>query len=128
MKINHLNPYVSLATVLALAIASAHACASADKPPSESSTFSVFFENDLFGNTDQQYTNGVQISWESPDLTRYADPARVPSWLLPIVESLPWVNEPDTLCNVGFSIGQKMFTPNDLQSSSLFTNDSTSGS
>jgi lipid A 3-O-deacylase len=123
VKINHLNPYVSLATVLALAIASAHACASADKPPSESSTFSFFFENDLFGNTDQQYTNGVQISWESLDLTRYADPARVPSWLLPIVESLPWVNEPDTLCNVGFSIGQKMFTPNDTQSSSLVTND-----
>lgn len=89
MKINHLNPYVSLATVLALKIASANACASADKPPSDSSTFSVLCENDLFGDSDQQYTSGVQRSWESPDLTRYVDATQVPSWLLPIVENLP---------------------------------------
>ena len=52
------------------------------KSPTNSSTFSVLFENDLFGDTDQQYTNGVQLSWESPDLTRYADADRLPLWLL----------------------------------------------
>ncbi|MDA0823553.1 MAG: lipid A deacylase LpxR family protein [Proteobacteria bacterium] len=93
------------------------------KSPANSSTFSTLFENDLFGDTDQQYTNGVQLSWESPDLTRYADAEGVPHWLLPIVANLPWINEPNTLRNVGFSVGQKMFTPNNTQSSSLVADD-----
>ena len=91
--------------------ASSEVCANTAKSPAESSTFSILFENDLFGDTDQQYTNGVQIGWMSPDLTRYAEADRVPDWLLPLVAKLPWINEPDTQRNVGFSLGQKIFTP-----------------
>ena len=93
------------------------------KPPSDSSTFSILFENDLFGDTDQQYTNGVQIGWMSPDLTRFAQADRVPNWLLPVVAKLPWINEPDTQRNVGFSLGQKIFTPENTQRSKLVTDD-----
>ena len=97
----------------------------ADQPksPADSSTFSILFENDLFGDTDQQYTNGVQIGWMSPDLTRYAEADRVPDWLLPLVALLPWINEPDTQRNVGFSLGQKIFTPENTQSSALVLSD-----
>jgi len=93
------------------------------KSPAELSTFTILFENDLFGDTDQQYTNGVQLGWMSPDLTRFADAERLPDWLLPLVASLPWINEPDTQRNVGFSLGQKIFTPENTQSSDLVTDD-----
>jgi len=97
--------------------------AEGDKLPNNTSTFSVFFENDLFGDAEQQFTNGVQLSWESPDLTRYADADRLPKRTLPIVTRLPWINEPNTQRNLGFSIGQRIFTPNNTQRSNLVAND-----
>jgi len=91
--------------------------------PAELSTFTVLFENDLFVNEDQQYTNGIQLSWLSPDLKRYADADRLPDWLLPMIARLPLINEPGRLHNVGFSLGQKIFTPENTQSSSLVEDD-----
>lgn len=107
--------YVLLTAIL-LYGAAAGVCAESTTSPSDSSTFSILFENDLFGDTDEQYTSGLQIGWMSPDLTRYADAQRVPGWLLPLVKRLPWINEPNTQRNVGFSIGQKIFTPEDIRS------------
>ena len=121
MRVNFLTPLLLCGLVLSV---SSSACAGqADKLPNNSSTFSIFFENDLFGDTDQQYTNGVQLSWESTDLTQYADAERLPHWMLPLIAQLPWINEPATQRNVGFSIGQKIFTPNNTQSSNLVAND-----
>lgn len=91
--------------------------------PADLSTFTILFENDLFVKRDQQYTNGVQLGWMSPDLTAYADASRLPNWLLPVVAKLPWINEPDTQRNVGFTIGQKIFTPENTQSSALVSDD-----
>ena len=93
------------------------------RSPSDSSTFTILFENDLFGDTDQQYTSGVQLGWMSPDLSRYADAERLPDWLLPVVSRLPWIIEPNTQRNVSFAIGLKIFTPEDTQSSSLVRDD-----
>ena len=123
MKTHPLRRCYTLLLVFILSAISTALGAQTSKSPSESSTFSILFENDLFGDTDQQYTNGVQVSWEVPDLTRYADAERLPAWLLPIVAHLPWINEPDTQRNVGFSIGQKIFTPNNTQSSDLVADD-----
>ncbi|MEZ5481108.1 MAG: DUF2219 family protein [Porticoccaceae bacterium] len=36
-------------------------------------TLNMYLENDLFGETDQHYTNGIRFSWISPDLTSYED-------------------------------------------------------
>jgi len=52
------------------------------------STFSFFFENDLFGDTDQHYTSGVKLSWMSPDMKTYRDSGRVPSWLQPSIDKV----------------------------------------
>ena len=30
-------------------------------------TLSFYFENDFFGDTDRYYTNGIKLSWISPD-------------------------------------------------------------
>jgi lipid A 3-O-deacylase len=86
-------------------------------------TLTVLFENDLFGNTDRYYTNGVKISWISPDLTHYKDSGKLPDWSLPLIHRLPFINEPGLQRNVSFSLGQKIFTPEDIKSKTLIKND-----
>ena len=43
-------------------------------------TFSLYFENDLFADTDRRYTNGIKLSWVSPDLSDYRDSPELPPW------------------------------------------------
>lgn len=57
-------------------------------------TFSIFFENDLFGDTDQHYTSGIKLSWMSPDLKSYRDSGRVPDWPQPFVEPVLFFETP----------------------------------
>ena len=95
----------------------------ADKPPAETSTITFIFENDLFGNTDDEYTSGLQLGWLSPDLKHYEEEQRLPRWLLPLVHVLPFINVPDSQHNVGFAIGQQIFTPKDTQSRALVKDD-----
>lgn len=89
----------------------------------DSSTLTVMFENDLFANRDQNYTSGIQISWMSPDLSEYRDSERLPDWAVPVVESLPFINEPGLQRNIGFGIGQKIFTPENTQRRDLIVDD-----
>ncbi len=89
----------------------------------EAWTFSALFENDLFGDTDQRYTNGLQLSWVSPDLTEYRDSERLPAWSLPLIARLPFINEPGLQRNVAFAVGQKMFTPSDTDRVTLDPDD-----
>jgi lipid A 3-O-deacylase len=86
-------------------------------------TFSVHFENDLFADTDQNYTSGVKLSWVSPDLTRFRDDKQLPEWVYPFVEALPFINEPNRERNVVISIGQSIYTPQDTESYDLITDD-----
>ena len=86
-------------------------------------TFSFYFENDLFADTDQNYTNGVKLTWISPDLTRYAESKQLPEWGLKIVRCLPFINEPGFQRNVSFSLGQNMYTPQDISRSDLIKDD-----
>ena len=80
-------------------------------PRNNAWNFSFVFENDLFADSDQNYTNGIQIGLISPDLSHYRDAKKLPRWLLPIVERLPFINERGIQRNVGFTLGQKIFTP-----------------
>ena len=50
-------------------------------------TFTLLFENDLFGDSDAQYTSGLKLSWMSPNLKR-VDDVRIPHWALAIVGGL----------------------------------------
>ncbi|MEX2516563.1 MAG: lipid A deacylase LpxR family protein [Gammaproteobacteria bacterium] len=89
----------------------------------DSWTASFMFENDLFGDSDQNYTNGIKISWISPDLTDYRDSERLPGWANALVEKLPLINEPGLQRNIAFSIGQKIFTPEDVSRTDLIVDD-----
>jgi len=84
-------------------------------------TANLYFENDLFTGTDLNYTNGVRMSFISPD---------VDSFLTSREEAYPWVNtlnewlkfihpsppkkgEQHVQRNMILSAGQLMFTPTD---------------
>lgn len=90
--------------------------------PIDHGTFSFYFENDLFGGTDQHYTNGVRLSWTSPDLKKFSESSFTGPFGAQIDE-LPWINNSAYQRNVAFVLGQNMYTPADIQESSLIEDD-----
>lgn len=109
------------------------AAVAADDVPGEErirgpQTFTFLFENDLFGDTDAQYTNGIKLSWLSPDLKNLETASAVPDWLLRIVRGLNAfehriVQDDTRQFNIGVALGQMMFTPEDTQSRALVVDD-----
>lgn len=93
------------------------------KDPSQLQTLQIFFENDLFGDTDKYYTNAVQFTWLSKDLKQYKDDDRVPEWAISLVKSLPFSETPGSLHNVAILFGQHIYTPSDIQARNLITDD-----
>jgi hypothetical protein len=108
---------------LALCLASAPCPAYAEKQPGEYRTFTLYFENDVFEGTDRQYTNGVKLTWISPDLSGYADDPRIPKWSHSIAERLPFVGRPGTIKTISLSIGQNIYTPENISVAELMTDD-----
>ncbi|THB73238.1 MAG: lipid A deacylase LpxR family protein [Desulfobacteraceae bacterium] len=86
-------------------------------------TFHVFFENDLFGDTDKYYTNAVQATWISKDLERYLDDKRLPEGLARWLRDTPLVNESDDTHNVGLILGQHIYTPENIRETDLIVYD-----
>jgi hypothetical protein len=95
----------------------------APDPAADSWTFTFLFENDLFGDTDEQYTNGIQVSAISPDLHTFRDrlPERAAQW----VDRLHVFDSPESgrRRNVALLAGQKIFTPQDIARADLVTDD-----
>lgn len=73
-------------------------------------TWSLIDENDVFGGTDQNYTNGLQLSWLSAknDLPPAVD------WL---TNRLSFLAKPGADWRYGLILGQTMYTPNDITTS-----------
>lgn len=83
-------------------------------------TLTALFENDLFGDSDQQYTNGFKLNWMSPNLKALGDAPAVPRWLLHAVHGLnafehAMLGDSERAFNLGFAVGQLIFTPGDTQ-------------
>ena len=118
-------PARSASVLLAAAALLPASAASAATPPNpgDTSTFTVMFENDLFGDSDAQYTNGIQIGWMSPDLDRFEQAHQVPAWMLGLSKRLPFIDVPGSQHNVGLTLGQKMYTPDDTESRALVRDD-----
>jgi lipid A 3-O-deacylase len=91
--------------------------------PSELQTLQLFFENDMFGGTDEYYTNAFQMTWLSKDLGRYEDDDRLPKWSIPLIKSIPFSGHPASIHNVGVIFGHQIYTPSDTQASTLLEND-----
>lgn len=77
-----------------------------DRPKDDQGIFNVVWENDIFGGTDQNYTNGIRFSWLSPETS-------VPDWVDWTARNfLPVANEGNKRTSI--AIGQSMFTPQNL--------------
>ncbi len=86
-------------------------------------TFFFYLENDLFGGTDKYYTNALRLTWLSPDLTEYDEDTRLPRWGLPLLRKLPLIHRPGLQRNIGFSLGQNIYTPEDISRKDLIKDD-----
>lgn len=79
----------------------------------------LFFENDLFSRTDQQYTNGIRASWVSPDIDSFIEDESLPGWMrhanryLSPLDPVSQKHQGEVSRRMIFSLGQKMFTPDD---------------
>ena len=99
------------------------------KPPHESWTFTFHFENDLFADTDRFYTNGIKLSWVSPELQWFQDlawmqkPGLIQATTNKLIELLPFSDDATRQRNLAFSFGQKMYTPEDISRRDLITDD-----
>lgn len=109
-----------LVALLNLAPPRARAHALNDITPS---TFTLYFENDTFFGTDYLYTNGVKLSWTSPDLEGLIDNNRLGSWAYALCGLLPFVGEPEFKRSASLSIGQNMYTPEDTERTELSVGD-----
>lgn len=89
------------------------------RPPNANQSLTVYFENDLFDNTDRYYTNGVRISWLSQDLETLQD------WpqLQRLKKRIPGLNRNGYTNNIGLSIGQNIYTPENTHAHTLQKND-----
>ena len=92
-------------------------------------TLNLYLENDMFGETDLHYTNGIRVSCVSPDLTSYLEDERLPSWVSKVNAKLRFFHhlkdddDPIVQRNLVISMGQLMFTPSDKEATTVIQDD-----
>ena len=82
-------------------------------------SLSVYFDNDLFAGSDEQYTNGGRVAWLSRNYRRDMLPAQV----LKAADIVHFPTHDGWRFNYGFSLTQLIFTPEDLRSRALIVDD-----
>jgi lipid A 3-O-deacylase len=97
----------------------------ADKDQREEWTLNLYVENDLFSETDQDYTSGVRLSWVSPDLSDYVDNDELPEWIKRVNRRLTFFHKSHEGLkrNVIISLGQQIYTPQNLNQTELIKDD-----
>lgn len=98
--------------------------------PSETSscndkdTLILVVENDKFGGgTDQHYSNGLMLTWVSPDFSEWEDDSRLPRLLTGYGEYAPFVNGGKRRRSVSLSLGHAIYTPVDVKTENLVEDD-----
>jgi len=85
-------------------------------------SLTMYAENDkFFAGTDEHYTNGFKLTAVSRDLT--PDLGEAPAWARAIARQLPTHGSDRPGRKLGFAIGQNIYTPGDVDTSILITND-----
>lgn len=92
------------AALLAVLAAPAALADTATAP--ETGTLSVLFENDIFHNTDRDYTNGVAFAWTTP-------PENSWDWAVGAARHLPFFAQTGEV-RTSYELGQNIYTPTDL--------------
>ena len=99
----HFPKFCLAASFLLAALSPAFAQAS---PGDEKGVFGVLFENDIFDNTDHDYTNGVELGYTSSI-------AGTPQWAVDLARALPFFAQSGDV-RTRYAIGQAIFTPTDI--------------
>ncbi|MBI1276042.1 DUF2219 family protein [bacterium] len=85
------------------------------RPVDDKGIVSIVWENDVFANRDNNYTNGFRMAWLSPEYSgedRFND---VAGYLFPF--------SPNGKRRLSLAIGQSMFTPDNLKSTAYIPGD-----
>jgi hypothetical protein len=86
-------------------------------------TFSIYIENDFFVSRDDQYTNGLKLTWSRFGLSELPDDALMHKWFYPVLRRIGF-DRPDGAEKIlSFSIGQNIYTPDDIESKDLAEDD-----
>ncbi|MGB0467249.1 MAG: lipid A deacylase LpxR family protein [Pontibacterium sp.] len=101
-----------------------HAEEATDKPW----TLNLYFENDLFAETDQNYTNGIRAAWVSPNIDNYLHDKRLPVWVRKINRYVPLFDPASShgekvQRNLVLSLGQQIYTPENIELTTLDSGD-----
>ena len=108
---------------LTLAICPAHA--DTEESVDDAWTLNLYLENDMFSNTDRNYTNGIRASWVSPNLESFRHDPAMPALVNRINDGfdrlLDFKEGPTR--NVVISLGQLIYTPQDREAFQLIEND-----
>lgn len=91
-------------TVMAIVCIAATPAAAAETP--KGGTVSLVLENDVFYNSDRDYTSGVAIIVVPKD-------SAPPPWALKFARALPWFPREGSVRH-GYAFGQNMYTPADI--------------
>jgi lipid A 3-O-deacylase len=105
-------------SVLWLAVAaslsfSALDCAAQSATPSYSGAMTVTVENDVATGSDNNYTNGIGVSWVSNAISTYDETSLVRRWG-EFWSFLPFVGKQGSNTYVSWSVAQEMHTPDDI--------------
>lgn len=99
----------------------------ADDHKNDFGTWSFQLENDLFSGTDRHYTNGIRVSWLSPDgdTVEWLELARDALEAVALDEDDVSLAEKDRDKQVHFgaSVGQDIYTPEDRYTTTVISDD-----
>ncbi|MEK9752575.1 MAG: lipid A deacylase LpxR family protein, partial [Rhodospirillaceae bacterium] len=84
----------------------------------ELGTFTLQFENDLFAGTDRNYTNGVRLSWLSPEGGKTLPILQYGRDLLAKI-----ARDENRKTRFGWALGQEIYTPGDRHATAVIPDD-----
>ncbi len=116
MKLRLLKNSIVSAALLALLPVSVFA-ADQKTDAKELGTLEVKFENDLFSGVDQHYTNGIRVSWLSPE----GDTIAPLQYVRDVLEKL--AQDTNKTTRFGLAAGQDLYTPENRYRTDLITDD-----
>ena len=89
-------------------------------------TVSLYFENDFIAGTDRDYTSGMKFTWTAPWATLReigSDDRDKNKGSSSFLDVLPFFNRPGAQRTFSISVGQSIFTPEDLDRRDLIIDD-----
>ena len=108
---------VSVSVAIITLVSTAARSDDGKRDPKELGTFEFMFENDLFSGEDQHYTNGIRLSWLSPE----GDTIKPLQYVRDLLEKL--AQDTNKTTRFGLSAGQEIYTPEDRFRTDLITDD-----